>query len=484
MSLRSHSVRSTTQSSDLTEWAEPNGDPLRVRKMRSAPRKLAFCRPVRQELCSVYVEDGHPRKETRMIAQNASAARELARPPSRSRSAQRPVLSERVTWILRMLRVHVESDDPRVAQLEAATMDADPLADAFVSFMHERGMREGRALLDQALEHGIASVPNPPRELVDLFAQLDSEPPWLDRQKLALGARAVLRHGTDAMSALSGVLMSGYLTMYATKPLAMTGALTEMAGKRLDATARFTLDVYTSGDMGRMSAGFKTTVRVRVMHALVRRSLLALPRWQVDPWGIPINQRDLVATHLEFTMSYLGATLALGRIDTREEREAVLHLWRYVSYLIGVRDELLPRSFREGLELIAIFNATEDGPDGDSVELAEALARNWLEGPVAQGPYGAFVGHFLIGFCRYFLGQRAADELHLRDSAWKYLAPALALAGLPFELAQLALPRVRSWAQELGKARLVREFSAPTPHGTPTYQPYGLASSRAPAPAR
>jgi hypothetical protein len=397
--------------------------------------------------------------------------------PARNRDAASPVLSERLAWALAVLRVRVAPDDPRVVRLQQATLESDPLGDAFVNFMHEHGLREGRALLDRALEAGISAIPNPPPELRALFAQLDHEPAWLDRGRLELGTRAVLRHGTDAMCALSGVLMSGYLTMYATKPLVMTGALTELAAKRLDATARFTLDVYNSEDMGRTSAGFKTTVRVRVMHALVRRSLLASAHWQVNPWGVPINQRDLLATHLQFSMTYLGAALALGRIDTPEERDAVLHLWRYVSYLLGVRDELLPKSYREGLELLAIFNVTEQGPDRDGVALAKALAQNWLEGPVARGPFGDFVGHFLIGFCRYFLGSSAADALELPDSAWKYTAPLLALVTLPSELSQLAVPRLRMWAQELGRARLLRAFSSAPPHGAPTYQPYAMRTA-------
>jgi len=396
--------------------------------------------------------------------------------PARARPRERPFLSPRLAWILRARGIRVSPDDRRVALLQEATLEADPLADAYVEFMHEVGMGQGRALLERALEHGVDALPDAPPELVALFAQLEKEPAWLDRERVALGTRTVLRHGPDAMCALSAVLMSGYLTMHATKPLVMTSALTEMAGKRLDATARFTMDVYTSGDVRRSSAGFKTTVRVRIMHALVRASLLRSPRWRIDPWGIPINQRDMVATHLQFSMSYLWAVHALGRIDTREEQEAVLHLWRYVSYLLGVRDDLVPKTRREGLELAAIFNATEDGPDADGVALARALTRNWLEGPVAQGPYGDHIGQFLIGFCRYFLGAREADALEIADSPWKYAAPLLAVLCLPLELTQLALPRARALGQRWGEARLRRAFSGPSPFGAPRYQPYDAAA--------
>src|SRR5262245_60722018 len=52
----------------------------------------------------------------------------------------------------------------------------DELMDAVVARFRETGVAEGRALLDQALDHGIDAVDEPPTELVALFAQLDNPP--------------------------------------------------------------------------------------------------------------------------------------------------------------------------------------------------------------------------------------------------------------------------------------------------------------------
>jgi ER-bound oxygenase mpaB/B'/Rubber oxygenase, catalytic domain len=271
-------------------------------------------------------------------------------------------------------------------------------------------------------------------------------------------------------------LMSGYLTDGATKSLVATGALTKLAPQRLDATARFVYDVAMS-DMGRFSTGFESSVKVRIMHAMVRRSLLESPRWQHAAWGIPINQRDLLVTHLQFTVTYLGATLALGRLDTRQERDALLHLWRYVSYLLGVRDDLLPKGVREGIEQLAIFNVTEDGPDADGRALAQALISAWLNGPPAQGPLGDKIGQFLIGYARYFVGETAADALGIPDTHWKLVAPVLAIAFLPAELVQLVSPRVRALAVAWGRKRLERAFQGQSPYRAPARQPYAVQAS-------
>jgi len=382
------------------------------------------------------------------------------------------MLAPRLGSLLRLMGVQIDlKRDPRVARLEQASVEGDPLADDFVASLDELGMGNGRKLLERALERGIDQVEDAPVSLVRLFEQLDREPAWLDRVQLARGVRVFHRHGLDAMCSLSAMLMSGYLTSGATKPLVMTGALERLAPQRLAATARFNHDVYTSHDMGRFSEGFKTTVRVRVMHAMVRRSLLRSRTWRIDPWGIPINQRDMVVTHLQFSSTYLLGAAALGRLDTREERDALMHLWRYVSNLLGVEDQLLPRTHRQGLELLALYNQTEAGPDADGPALARALMQVWRETP-ARGPLGKHIGDFLMGYCRYFLGDASADALGIADAPWKFLPPMMAAAGLPWEILQLLSPRLRTFAQERGLRLLVAQFAGPSPHGTPERVPY------------
>src|SRR3569623_315541 len=56
----------------------------------------------------------------------------------------------------------------------------DELMDAVVARFRDMGMTEGRALLDRALDLGIASVPDAPEEFVALFERLDNPPNWYD----------------------------------------------------------------------------------------------------------------------------------------------------------------------------------------------------------------------------------------------------------------------------------------------------------------
>jgi len=83
---------------------------------------------------------------------------------------------------------------------------------------------------------------------------------------------------------------------------------------------------------------------VRILHAKVRRSLLLRGRsgaendaWDVDENGVPINQEDMAATLLAFSVNVLlGIEISAGRpLDAHDQRD-YLALWRYLGWLLGV----------------------------------------------------------------------------------------------------------------------------------------------------
>ncbi|MBC7173040.1 MAG: DUF2236 domain-containing protein, partial [Polyangiaceae bacterium] len=53
------------------------------------------------------------------------------------------------------------------------------------------------------------------------------------------------------------------------------------------------------------------------------------------------------------------------------EREAIMHLWRYCGFLMGVREEYCCATEREGFRLIAMSVGTSPPPDDDARQLAE-----------------------------------------------------------------------------------------------------------------
>ena len=50
------------------------------------------------------------------------------------------------------------------------------------------------------------------------------------------------------------------------------------------------------GGLRRDGEGWRLTVHVRAMHALVDRRFETNGRWDVGHWGLPVNQSDQAAT--------------------------------------------------------------------------------------------------------------------------------------------------------------------------------------------
>jgi len=317
--------------------------------------------------------------------------------------------------------------------LGRALLRGDAQMDALVAWMASEGIGKGRALFEQALEHGISSVPNAPAPLKEFFALYDSPPEWLDMALLERGAEVGRMQGNMGTYILrDGALMGGYQAPGFNKVLVMTGALNKGPAKRLAETAQWWLDCTEAGAMTRFGQGFKSTLRVRLIHALVRRHVAETPDWDVAEDGIPLNQLDMAATQLAFGPLYLLGARTLGMIITRDEGRAVMHLIRYAGHLMGIEEDLLPWTEQEGRRMLYHMLLSVVGrPDDAGRQLATSLA----DEPLTR-PYGLFRRHFAreshLSVNVFFLGLRGMENLGLPR---RYI-PWFPLVTMPFNAAR------------------------------------------------
>lgn len=372
--------------------------------------------------------------------------------------------------------VHVAPVDMRAtpAQLAAFRRFAgagDPLADAVVAEMRTLPAGEGRRRFEQALAGGVESVPAGPA-LRALFAQVDAEPCWLDRGLLALGARTVQRTGlAGAYGALVDVaLMGGYLSFRPPKVLVRTGEIDAMAPRRITETAVWWQAVTDDGGLERAAAGFRDTLRVRLAHAHVRAAMNARSDWDHAAWDAPVNQPQLVGTLLLFSLVSLLGLRAMGFRFADREVDAVLHLWRYTGYLLGIDRDLLPASETDAWRLLWLMAATELGPDEDSRRLGSALsaALPALHGIRGDGRGARLAGWAVVGYhsalSRLVFGNGNGDALGLpRRRGFAALVVALAIVTFGAETVRRWIPgatslavRVGQWSRRRMLARLVR----------------------------
>jgi hypothetical protein len=206
-----------------------------------------------------------------------------------------------------------------------------------------------------------------------LFDVVDHVPDWVDWDLVEEGGRVSRRLGQNAADVLLQLsLIGGYRFGGPTDLLVATGGLTgDATMRRLGETQKWTVAVGRPHAMRRDGEGFGLTVHVRVMHALVNETFT--PRWDVERWGLPINQTDQAATLGLFNGVLLIGSKALGVRITRAESDAVMHLWKYLGWLMGVDEQWLMETERDQHRLNYHILLAQDDISEAGPQLAQAI---------------------------------------------------------------------------------------------------------------
>lgn len=326
----------------------------------------------------------------------------------------------------------------------------DPLADAVMEEFARMPESEWRALLEVALAKGIEAVPQAPEALRALFRQLESVPFWVDRERCNLGGATFLRCrlGFAVLAMLSLPII--YSWPAGNKPLALSGQLVHRASQRLKDTTRYVFAVCQPDGLSRFSDGFAMTVRVRLIHSQVRRLLLESGQWRPEMWGAPINQCHMAGTNLMFCVGLLDGLTHLGYRFEPVERGALIHLWRYAGYLLGVEDDLLIADEFEGHRLLDMMLAFEPHPDDDSRALVDALMQTSYE-YVSNFRTGRMCSvNICYGISRALVGERQAEVLGYPKTRWQWLVPVIRPAAWLVETARMFSSSVQALAKVAG----------------------------------
>ncbi len=353
-----------------------------------------------------------------MVAAAVSGDAARLRYPRRFHSARQR--NERLARLLRLVARVETVDEGLLDRLGRGMFARDELGAQLVAPMRRAPDDPQRVAMTQfkaALAEGIEAVPDAPSALRQFFAVIDDVPDWVDFDLLEQGARAFRQFGRsrdDVLLQLS--LIGGYRFAGPADLLVQTGGLTGSgAMRRLGQTQLWTDAVSAPGGMRRDGEGFRLTVHVRVMHALVNHQFETNGRWDIRQHGLPINQSDQAGTLGLFNSTVLIGMRMLGRIVAKAESLAVMHLWKYVGWLMGVDENWLFDTEREQNSfnyhvLLAQAGATPAGAD-----LAAAL----VDGQLTQhyGHLSRVRGHYarlrLLSMLRYFLGKEGLRDLNL-----------------------------------------------------------------------
>lgn len=336
--------------------------------------------------------------------------------PSRFREAEDR--GRRLGRPLRLAARIREVDEDLMRRIGERMLTRDEPGGRLADAMRLRAGDPARVTMDDfrtALRDGLDAVDDPAPALVDFIDAVSRVPDWVDWDLLASGARAYRRFGqntADILLVLS--LIGGYRFGGPTDLLVATGGLTgDMTVLRLAETQKWTATLSQPDALRPGGEAWRLTVHVRAMHALVNQRFT--PQWDVERWGLPINQTDQAATLGLFDAVVLLGVRTLGVPVSRAESRAVMHMWRYVGWLIGVDEDLLVEAERERHRinyhlLLAQADISEAGP-----QLARAIVA--AQRGLAFGRFARIRGwaarERLLSLLTVFLGPQSMAELGL-----------------------------------------------------------------------
>ena len=254
-------------------------------------------------------------------------------------------------------------------------------------------------------------------KLQELWIQVNTIPDWVDWEQIERGQKVFYRYGGPISVALTfQSLLGGMGGKRVVETLSRTGGFgVRVARRRLMETFQHILQVTSDLDSIKPGgSGFASSIRVRFLHAAVRRRILSLIKdrpsyYSVEEYGIPVNDLDSIGTISTFSSTLIWISLPRQGIWLRQQEiEDYLALWRWVAYLLGTPDEPFstPQNAKAIMEslLLAELQPTETG---------RVLANNIITGLCSQPPAWAS-REFLCAEAHWLNGRALANELAIQ----------------------------------------------------------------------
>lgn len=315
----------------------------------------------------------------------------------------------------------IVAPDPQLLdRIGRALTERDETAAALVTAFRRPSDDPTRVTMRQfntVLDSGVDAVPDCPEALRSFFATVEDTPDWVDFDLINAGAKAYRSYGRNVRDVMADLcLIGGYRFGGPPDLLVMTGLLSGSGAlKRMGETVHWSTAVTEHDGMRRDADGFKLTVHVRLMHALVDHAYETNGRWDTDQWGLPVNQADQGFTLGLFSAVLLRGLRRLGVRVTDTESLAMMHLWKYVGWLMGVSDDFLRDTEAEQDRLQYHFLLSQGPLTSAGPKLANAIvdAERGQHFPSLPRLRSGYAHFRRLSMLRFFLGEDGMRELEL-----------------------------------------------------------------------
>lgn len=217
-------------------------------------------------------------------------------------------------------------------------------------------------------------------------------------------------------------LVGGMGASRVVETLSRTGGFgVNVCRRRLLETLQHYMDVVEDLDaMKPGGKGYVSSVRVRLLHATVRRRIMGLERqkpgyFDMKTLGVPINDLHQMGTISVYSASVAFTTLPRQNVTlTKQQTADYIALWRYVGYLLGTPVDWMatPEKAKAMMESIMV---AEINPSNSS----KILANNILTAETNVPPLNAS-REFLAAHAYNLNGDSLATELAIEKPGAYY----------------------------------------------------------------
>ena len=293
------------------------------------------------------------------------------------------------------------------------TAVGDPQADDVVDALASFDQREAHRFIQAGMEQDSKALADAPLALREFFERIETPPPWFDPDSVHAGCRAFHEYSDLFIPAFFVVTLQNAATLIS-KGFYMTGRVKTTHGlRRIRQNTRHFIEIMLPGALERHGEGWKLSVRIRLVHAQVRRLLRVSGNWDEAEFGVPLSAAHMALSSANFSATMLWQAERLGARPGAESRASFMQIWRYASWLIGSPEPLLFEGDESRTaELHRIATACEPPPGDESAVIANALVNAvpqvaGVVDPVEQRKMALHV--FRVS--RALLGNEVADRL-------------------------------------------------------------------------
>ena len=320
--------------------------------------------------------------------------------------------SNRIPTVYRDGYERARADSPDgAANYVTHTLIGDPAADAVVEALAPFDQMQVHRFIQAGMEREEDVLREAPQILGDFFERISVPPPWFDPATLLPGMRAYHRDSDLFIAAhVAGVLVEGFATTIS-KSFFLTGRLGDYGVRRLQQNNRHLIEICMPGGLERYGDGWKLSVRIRLIHAQVRRLLRGSEDWDAETWGTPLSAAQMAFASAAFSALLLEKAEMLGVRPDKAARDGFIGIWRYVAWLFGVPETILFRDYDEAMALCRTAFVCEPPPAEESIVMANGLINSAPLIVGAEGPARRAFVKFVYRVSRALIGDALADRL-------------------------------------------------------------------------